>query len=414
MSLLLDALRRAEQEKLAKQTERPSASERERPPSHAASGAQSGLELQPVSATAAAAAAANAPAMPGRSDTESAKNLFAAKSAAAAEPARRGGVLWVALGVIVIVITAVGAYVWYSIEALSPKAVARAPRPAPLAPPTTKPADFSIGPRLDTPPAAPTPAPASASAPVTAVLTPLAPSASAPESEPPRRAAPQTADQMMMSLLKEAPAAPPLRLSQTSDTPRVPADVAVGYEALRSGNLGAARRGYTAALASDPSNLDAQLGLATVEARSGSYTQAANLYRRVLDLDPRNATALAGLASLTDFSRPEAIESQLRGDVARYPQSAALRFTLGNLYASQSRWSEAQLEYFEAYRLDPASADITFNLAVSLDHLRQPRVASEYYRRALAAARTQAVQFDPAPVERRLAELGFEPPAAGR
>jgi Tfp pilus assembly protein PilF len=217
-----------------------------------------------------------------------------------------------------------------------------------------------------------------------------------------------------MNLLKETPATPPLRLSQTSQPPRVPNEVAAGYEALRNGNLVQARRGYSAALASDPSNVDALLGLATVEARGGNPTAGASHYRRVLDLDPRNATALAGLASLTDFSRPEAIESQLRGDIARYPQNPALRFTLGNLYASQSRWSEAQLEYFEAHRLDPASADIVFNLAVSLDHLGQRRVASEYYRRALAAARTQATQFDPAPVERRIAELGFEPPAPGR
>src|SRR5258708_5932584 len=141
---------------------------------------------------------------------------------------------------------------------------------------------------------------------------------------------------------------------------------------------------------------------------------AASHYHKALALDPRNAPALAALAALTDFPRPEAIESQLRGDVARYPQSAALRFTLGNLYAPQGRWSEAQLEYFEAHRLDPASADIVLNLAVSLDHLGQRRVASEYYRRALAAARTQATQFDPVPVERRIAELGFEPAAAGR
>jgi len=406
MSLLLDALRRAEQEKLAKQAERPGPSAHERNPHAASNVAPSGLELQPVSAG--AAAAANAPAMPGRSEAESAQNLFRAKSASAAEPARKSGVLWVALGVIVVVIAAVGAYVWYSIEALSPKAVVRAPRLAPLPATPPKPADFSIGPRLDTPmpPAAPTPAPASGAA------APQAPGNLAPESEP--RPA-QNASAMMMNLLKkETSAAPPLRLQQTSAPPRVPADVAAGYEALRTGNLAQARQGYSAALASDPSNVDALLGLATVEARGGNSTVAASHYRRVLDLDPRNPTALAGLAALTDFSRPEAIESQLRGDVARYPQNPALRFTLGNLYATQSRWSEAQLEYFEAHRLDPGSADIVFNLAVSLDHLGQRRVASEYYRRSLAAARTQATQFDPALVERRIGELGFEPSAAGR
>ena len=95
----------------------------------------------------------------------------------------------------------------------------------------------------------------------------------------------------------------------------------------------------------------------------------------------------------------------MRAGVSRYPRSAALRFTLGNLYASQSRWGEAQAEYFEAYRLEPGSADILYNLAVSLDHLGQSRLAAEHYARALEAAQDRRGQFDAAAVARRLAEL---------
>ena len=75
------------------------------------------------------------------------------------------------------------------------------------------------------------------------------------------------------------------------------------------------------------------------------------------DLDPRNATALAGLASMADLSHPESLEEQLRNDISRYPQSAALHFALGNLYASRNRWEEAQSLFFEALRLEPSSAD---------------------------------------------------------
>lgn len=406
MSLLLDALRRAEQEKLAKQAERPATPERERAAATKASPAASGLELQPLASGVAGAAAANAPAMPGRSEHESAQALLKAKPPAA-EPARRGGALWAAAGAILVVVAAVGVYVWYSVQALAPKTVVRTRPPAIPAPmPLPQVARSAATPG----PAAAASAPFTA-APAIATVTPQ------PVPEPAKSAAaPQSTDQMVMNLLREAaaPAAQPLRLSQTTPTPRVPADVATGYEALRNGNLATARRSYAAALASDPSNLDAQLGLATVEARGGNRAAAAAHYRRALELDPRNATALAGLASLADFSRPDALESQLREDVARHPQSSALRFTLGNLLASQSRWNEAQVEFFEAHRLEPASADIVFNLAVSLDHLGQSRLATDYYRRALAAARTQATQFDPAPVERRLAELGVETLVPGR
>ena len=112
------------------------------------------------------------------------------------------------------------------------------------------------------------------------------------------------------------------------------------------------------------------------------------------------------MSALADFSRPEALEAQLREDLMRNPESAQLRFALGNLYASQARWTEAQAELFEAYRLDPGVADVLYNLAVSLDHLGQPRLAIEFYARALEASKRQATQFDPAPVARRLAELG--------
>jgi tetratricopeptide (TPR) repeat protein len=138
----------------------------------------------------------------------------------------------------------------------------------------------------------------------------------------------------------------------------------------------------------------------------GNRYAAAALYQRALAVDTRNATAHAGLAALAQGSeRPEGLESRLAAGIAQNPQSPQLRFALGNLFASQSRWNEAQLQYFEAYRLDPASADLAFNLAVSLDHLSQPRLAAEYYARAIEAARTQAAQFDPAAAARRLAQL---------
>jgi Tfp pilus assembly protein PilF len=210
-------------------------------------------------------------------------------------------------------------------------------------------------------------------------------------------------------LAREAPppAAPaPLRMDRAPEAARqVPAEVAAGYEALRAGDFARARRSYQAAIASDPRNIDAHLGLATIAARDMNRVTAADHYRRVLDADPRNATAIAGLAALADYSRPETLEAQLLNDIARVPGSAALHFTLGNLYASQARWSEAQSAYFEAHRLDPGSADIAFNLAVSLDQLGQRRVAAEFYGRALEAARGRSVQFDQAAAARRLQEL---------
>jgi Tfp pilus assembly protein PilF len=233
-------------------------------------------------------------------------------------------------------------------------------------------------------------------------LPPLAPAPAprAEESAPPAR----STTELAARLVKDTPPTPSLRLAP-AERPRVPAEIAAGYEALRAGDLREARRSYAGALAADPSSLDAQLGLATIEGRLGNAAAAAVHYRRALDLDPRNATALAGLASIADMSQPEILEGQLRADIGRYPQSAALHFALGNLYASRQRWEEAQGAYFEALRIEPASADTLYNLAVAMDHMRQSRLAADYYRRALDASRGQAAQFDPAAAQRRLAEL---------
>jgi len=220
---------------------------------------------------------------------------------------------------------------------------------------------------------------------------------------------PKAAEQLVMKLMKESPrdarAAPPLKLDRSIDPPRVAPDVSKGYEALRGGDLASARKFYEAAVAADSVSLDGHLGLATVAARSGDRPTATRHYRRALELDPRNSSAVAGLASLADFSRPDTLEAQLRADLTRYPQSAALQYTLGNLYAAQSRWNEAQAAYFEAYRLDPENADIAYNLAVSLDHLGQSRLAADFYQRALAASGQQGTQFDKGQVTRRLSEL---------
>lgn len=394
MSLLLDALKRAEQEKLMRSPDRTQdrtqdrmhdrAPERPQPadppvPPRPDRRAPS-LELQPIGAAPPAAA---------RSDAHAAQMVFQAK--AANSESRGRGMLWAVVGVIAVLVLAAAAYVWYSVRMLAPpEAPAAVARPGP--------------PPAPAPPAAP---PGSPETPPMALAEPPPRSAMPdPPAAPARAAAP--VEDVVARILREAPAAPaaaPLKLARTTETPRVPAPLAAGYEALRSGDLEAARRGYQEALATDASSLDAQLGMATVEARAGNAPAAAAHYRRALDLDPRNATALAGMATLAESARPEAVEQQLRRDLAGNPGSAALHFALGSLFASQSRWHEAQAEFFEAHRVDPAAPEILFNLAVSLDHLGQSRLAADFYRRTVAAARGRAVPFDPGPAERRLAEL---------
>jgi Tfp pilus assembly protein PilF len=413
VSLLLDALKRAEQEKLARGTEPQKAG---RAPDTSGFDMESPrmaplsapvLELQPVEG-------GTAPSPAPGADAKAIQNAFAAK-AAAAPSGRQRLVLWAGLAAIVVAVAAAGGYIWYSIQQLTPPPFN--PRPRVRPPALALPPAASIEPssaakmeqlvalangRPGAPAAAAAPAQPGpvAAASGTAVVKPLTAerALSAPQS-----GAQQALEEMLRDgqRLREGE---PFSLQRSAETPRVPTQVTAGYEALTLGDLERARREYAGAVRTDPNNLDAQLGLATVEARSGHRALAASLYRKALEIDPRDPTALAGLAGLAASARPDGVEAQLRADLSR-GDSPAVHFALGNLYASQGRWSDAQAEYFEAYRGDPGNPDIVFNLAVSLDHLAQAKLAAGYYERALEAAQRQSAQFDPASVARRLAEL---------
>ena len=177
------------------------------------------------------------------------------------------------------------------------------------------------------------------------------------------------------------------------------------YQAFQRNDLAAARDGYQRALAREPTNRDALLGLAAVDVRSGQLNSAEARYLRLLEMDPRDSHAVASLISLRGQLDPVSSESRLKSLIATQPEAALLHFSLGNQYAQQSRWSEAQAAYFKAHSVDPENADYAFNLAVSLDQLHQGKLALEFYQRALALTERRAASFDPARARLRVQEL---------
>jgi uncharacterized protein HemY len=91
--------------------------------------------------------------------------------------------------------------------------------------------------------------------------------------------------------------------------------------------------------------------------------------------------------------------------IAEQPDEPALHFALANVYAASARWREAQQSFFSAYIGDPEQPDYLFNLAVSLDHLHQGKLAREFYEKAAAAAARRPAAFSPARIAERLREL---------
>ena len=170
-----------------------------------------------------------------------------------------------------------------------------------------------------------------------------------------------------------------------------------------------AQRAYEQVLRGDQKNTDALLGLATIAARRNDAERAHSYYLLALEANPNDPTAQAGAIQTRGQTDPAQAESRLKTALASQPDSPALLFALGNLYAREQRWGDAQQAYFRAYSTEPDNADFIFNLAVSLDRLHQDKLAAQYYQMALNAAdasgSARAAGFDREQVLRRVQEL---------
>jgi len=156
----------------------------------------------------------------------------------------------------------------------------------------------------------------------------------------------------------------------------------LAYEALQSGDYEKATVLYGEVLSRTPDSIDAMLGLAAIAWKQGRPTVASQYYGRVLEIEPRNTHAQAGLIAILGNVDPIAGEARLQQLIDRDP-SGFLYFTLGNLYAQQNLWSQAQQAYFQALQFQPNNADYAYNLAVGLEHLGKTKPALDYYRKAL-------------------------------
>lgn len=195
-------------------------------------------------------------------------------------------------------------------------------------------------------------------------------------------------------------------VSVTRSGSQIHPQVSAGYTAYQAGDLAKARIEYQQVLREEPSNRDALLGLAAIEMRARRYDLSQGYYQRILQSDPRDPYAQAGLLALrSEQLDPTLVESRVKSLLAADREANVLYFTLGNQYAQQGRWAEAQQAYFKAFAADPDNADYAFNVAVSLDQLRQPKLALEYYRRALVLSEKHSASFSAEAARARVQQL---------
>lgn len=340
-------------------------------------------------------AAGAGPAPDAQAHQLAASQLFSAKQAPRPALSRWGLILGLAAAAAL----GIGGWFWWQLQGsrLFPRTTSliAKPRPPVTAPPVLAAAD-----------------PVPALVPEKIAVSPPPPSPPVPPSATTATRQSQSAPPPAASLSRtpqresrESTTAAPALHFEKNQTPTLPR-LEQAYDALQAGRQEDAQRLYEQVLHSDPRNVDALLGLATLAVLQGQPEQAQSYYLQVLETDPDDASAQAGLIGLKGQSDPQLSESRLKTALSRQPQSAALHFALGNLYARGQRWSEAQQAYFKAFSCEADNPDYLFNLAVSLDHLRQPRLAAQYYQQALNAARgLSSISFDRQQLETRLAEL---------
>jgi len=177
------------------------------------------------------------------------------------------------------------------------------------------------------------------------------------------------------------------------------------YVAAGSGDGARASRLYQQVVELDSNNGDAWIGLASLAANSGDSAGATRAYRRALEIDPGDGIALGGLLGLQSGVDAQEAESRLRLLIVHDGAQPALLAALGKMLARQGRWLEAQETFFKALAADPSQPDVAFNLAVSLERIRQPLPALSFYQRALELAHGHSARFDPAVAQERVAAL---------
>ncbi|MCF8150454.1 MAG: tetratricopeptide repeat protein [Burkholderiaceae bacterium] len=329
-----------------------------------------------------------------------AQNLFAAKQTE--KPSSRRA-FTIAIGVVTFLsVCAIGGYFWWQLQPKTSLIANRAVTPAParLPPPAALAPTVAVSP-APTFAAAPIAEPGSQTAATGdgATVNADVENAAVVAKAQPRARRPSPAPE------PEAPAATESPIRVTKAPLKTDPALMRGFDAFNRGDLTMAQLEYERAQKSDPRNTDALHGLAAIAVRQGHADRADQLYQQITELNPQDTVANAALINSRGQIDPNAAESRLKSLSASQPDLAAPHFSLGNLYARHGRWNDAQQSYFRAYSAEPDNPDILYNLAISLEHLRQNKLAAQYYSQALAAANSRPAGFDRAQATARLRTL---------
>jgi Flp pilus assembly protein TadD len=198
-----------------------------------------------------------------------------------------------------------------------------------------------------------------------------------------------------------------LSFIKTSDEGNIHKQLLRAYEFYQQALYPQALKEYKTVFNKDSNNKDALLGIAAISLKQGDRKNALKIYHKLNDLFPNDVAIKSALNGVS--SQSDEIKTGYYGETKRLleqnPSSPELQFNMGNILSAEKRWSEAQVYYFNAYKLKPNNADYLYNLAISLDYLSQYKVAVKFYQLALTAAEDKDASFNEKGVINRMAVL---------
>ncbi len=196
-----------------------------------------------------------------------------------------------------------------------------------------------------------------------------------------------------------------MKISKVTEPLKQNAMISEAFKAYQAGDLDSADSLYRNAMQDAPDNRDIHLGLAAIAINRGDKESAYGHYLKLLNENPNDAFALSSLISLSNNSEPVKDESMIKTLIHKEGKVPYLYFALGNIYAKQDRWAEAQQAFFDAYSLDSTNPDYALNLAISLDKIGQYSTALDFYNVAIELAQHSTTKFNLASVNDRIQVL---------
>jgi len=155
----------------------------------------------------------------------------------------------------------------------------------------------------------------------------------------------------------------------------------LGEALLSQGDFPAAQAAFEAAVKLDPKMSIAELGWGQALMRQGKLDDALPHYKQAVALDPANKSFLMEIGTALAKSSRQQDAADL---FLQFPDDAAARETLGNLYLEMNRPADAVVQFEAAGKISPTPAN---QVALATAYLKnnQPDLAQPILERALAA-----------------------------